>query len=210
MAQILDANPSERDAAVREAVKPGRIIVVRHGRPNLSRNCLLTANEYEAWWRAYDESGLANGERPPDRLVALAREAHHIYSSTLPRAHETAKTLANGRDVKIDELFVEVPLPRPPLPLVRCNPTNWGWIARTFWTLGYSPGLEGVVDAARRANEAADRLIEVASAGGTVLLCAHGFMNWMVSVALRGKGWRRIYNGGFAYWSWREFERRRR
>jgi broad specificity phosphatase PhoE len=192
---------------VGEAVNPGRIIMVRHGRPSLSRDQALTADEYMGWWRQYDAAGLAEGERPPERLIELARDSHLIYSSTLRRAQETAQHLASGRDVTTDRLFVEVPLPRPPVPMMRCGPTNWGWIARTFWTLGYSPNSEGVIEAFKRANEASDRLIDTASASGTVLVCAHGFFNWMVSVTLRNKGWRPVYNDGYTYWSWQEFEK---
>ncbi len=201
------ANEPKGNNSMSEIGHPGRIIIVRHGRPSLSRDQVLTADEYMGWWRQYDASGLAEGERPPDRLVELARDSHHIYSSTLRRAQETAQYLAPGRDVKTDQLFVEVPLPRPPLPMMRCGPTHWGWISRTFWTLGYSPDSEGVIDAFKRANQASDRLIGTAIAGDNVLVCAHGFFNWMVSVTLRNKGWRPVYNDGYTYWSWREFEK---
>ncbi len=207
MGEVLLASKPEGIEALREAVTPGRIIVVRHGRPGLSRDCTLSSDEYERWWAQYDASGLADGECPPERLVDLARNAHHIYSSTLRRAQETAERLAWGREVKTDRLFVEVPLPKPPVPMVRCGPTHWGCISRVLWTIGYSPEIESVAEAFRRADKASERLIDTASAGGNVLLCAHGFFNWMVSMALRNKGWQRVYNGGHTYWSWREFEK---
>lgn len=192
------------DASVRNSVKSGKIITVRHGMPSLSRECTLTPAEYERWWAKYDESGLADGERPSDQLLEAAQSAHQLYASTLRRAQETAGWIANGRSIDIHEIFVEAPLPKPPLPFLRFGPDNWGWISRSFWFLGYSPNLEGHIEAMSRASAAADRLIESARRGD-VVMCGHGYFNWMINVALRCKGWQLVYNGGNSYWAYREF-----
>lgn len=193
---------------MRQNVKHGWIITVRHGRPHLSREVTLTAMEYEQWWAQYTVSGLAPGECPSEQLMEQAARADHLLSSGLRRAKETANSVGPGREVISDPIFNEAPLPRPPVPFVRLRPGHWGFISRAFWVIGYSRGEESHLAAIRRANLAANRLIEYASTGGNVLLCAHGYFNWMVNFMLRLKRWRRTYNGGSKFWAWRQYHRR--
>ena len=195
-------------AAVRDRTEYGKIILVRHGEPSLSRDCVLTPAQYEDWWARYDESGLARGQKPPSALLGALNGASRVFSSTLRRARETAGVLADGRDVRSDGIFVEAPLPRPPLPFLKFGPDNWSRISRSLWFFGYSPGLESHFAAISRARAAADRLIDAAANGGDVLLCAHGYFNWMINLALRWKGWQCIHNDGNSYWGRREFVRR--
>lgn len=186
----------------------GRIITARHGRPNLSRDVRITASDFGAWWAQYDVSGLHPDETPPQSLIELAAKAATVLSSTLPRAIETARHATKGeREVPADPMFVEAPLPPPPIPLVKLSPTTWGVISRTFWFLGYAPaGVENHLEAWRRVDAIADRLVDL-TAKGDVLLCAHGYLNWMIDRKLRSHGWRRAgREGGNHYWSWRIYE----
>lgn len=186
----------------------GRIITARHGRPNVSRDVRIRARDFGAWWAQYDESGLHPDETPPQSLIDLASRATTVLSSTLPRAIETARhATKGGREVPADPMFVEAPLPPPPIPFLKLSPTSWGVVSRSFWFLGYAPaGVENHREAWLRVNEVAERLIEHA-AHGDVLLCAHGYLNWMIDRKLRGDGWRRSgREGGNRYWSWRIYE----
>ena len=186
----------------------GRIITARHGRPDLSRDLKITAKEYGAWWSRYDASGLAPEERPPEGLIQLAKGASTVLSSTLPRAIETAAAATLGeKTTPADPIFVEAPLPPPPVPFLKLRPGTWGVISRTFWFLGYAPeGVENHVQAWARVREIAARLMEHA-AKGDVALFAHGYLNWMIDRQLRREGWRRTEtDGGNHYWSWRVYE----
>lgn len=186
----------------------GRIITVRHGRPNLSRDLRIPAREYGDWWARYDKSGLHPDETPPKSLLELARRAKTVLSSTLPRAIETAREVTAGRvDVPADPMFVEAPLPPPPVPLLSLRPGQWGVISRAFWTLGYAPsGVETHGQAWRRVGQIIERLAEHAKSGD-VVLCAHGYLNWMIDRRLQRSGWRRTEsNRGNDYWSWRVYE----
>ncbi|MEO0400097.1 MAG: histidine phosphatase family protein [Pseudomonadota bacterium] len=186
----------------------GRIITARHGRPDLARDKKITAKEYGPWWAAYDQSGLVPGEDPPDSLVKLAASATTVLSSTLPRAIETAARLTNdAREVPADPLYVEAPLPPPPVPLLKLRPGPWGVVSRSFWFFGYAPaGVETHPETWRRVRKIADRL-EAYSADGDVLLCAHGYLNWMIDRHLRKNGWARTdREGANNYWSWRIYE----
>ena len=187
---------------------PGRIITARHGRPNLARDVWISAREYGEWWAAYDRSGLHPDEAPPPALVRIAEGAEAIYSSTLPRAVETARHLlaASDRSAPADILYVEAPLPPPPLPLLRLRPGQWGVVSRIFWIAGYAPGeMENHAAAWRRVDEIIRRL-GAAAEQGDVVLCAHGYLNWMIDRRLTRSGWSRVEHvGANRYWSWRAY-----
>jgi broad specificity phosphatase PhoE len=185
----------------------GRIITVRHGRPSLSRDLRISARQYGDWWAQYDLSGLHPEQAPPEALRALAKNAQTVLSSTLPRAIETAREVVGDREVPADPIFVEAPLPPPPVPFLSLRPGQWGVISRAFWVLGYAPlGIETHRQAWNRVARIAERL-SGAAAKGDVLLCAHGYLNWMIDKKLRAVGWRRVSrDGGNNYWSWRIYE----
>lgn len=187
----------------------GRIITARHGRPDLSREVTITAKEYGAWWSRYDQSGLAPDERSPEGLITLAKGAKTVLSSTLPRAIETArKATCGGREVPADPMFVEAPLPPPPFPdFIKLRPGQWGVVSRIFWILGYAPeGVENHGQTWTRVAKIVSRL-ETHSSDGDVLLCAHGYLNWMIDRRLKSEGWSCVErDGGNRYWSWRVYE----
>lgn len=171
----------------------------------------ISAADYGAWWMQYDESGLHPDEQPPQSLIDLASGAATVLSSTLPRAIETARHATKGeREVPADPIFVEAPLPPPPVPWLKLSPKSWGVVSRTFWFFGYAPsGVENHAAAWRRVDEIAVRLIDLAEKGD-VLLCAHGYLNWMIDRRLRAMGWRRVgREGGNHYWSWRIYAPKR-
>ncbi|MFZ1988976.1 MAG: histidine phosphatase family protein [Alphaproteobacteria bacterium] len=183
-----------------------QLVLVRHGKPALSRKMRIDWRAYHSWWAAYGESGLAETETPPADLVELAKRADLIIASPLPRAWQTALALCNGREIIADERFVEAPLPSPPIPFLRLKPTAWGVLSRALWWLGYSGTGESRKHAKVRAASAAGRLIELARGRELVLLCAHGWFNRMIRKVLREQGWQCIYDGGDSYWAYRHFE----
>ena len=189
----------------------GMIVTARHGRPNVDRSVKITAREYGFWWANYDLTGLAPGQEPPQGLVDIASSAEVVLCSTLPRAIETAdRVTGGGRAVPQDSMFVEAPLPPPPFfpDFIRLTPTTWGVISRIFWFLGYAPnGCENHWKARKRVRQVADRLIdEHGRADGDVLLCAHGYLNWMIDGVLKKRGWELVdHQGGNNYWSHRAY-----
>ncbi|MEO1042741.1 MAG: histidine phosphatase family protein [Pseudomonadota bacterium] len=190
----------------------GMIVTARHGRPDVDRSVRITAREYGPWWANYDRAGLAPGETPPQGLIDIASGAELVLSSTLPRAIETAQKVVQGaREVPKDALFVEAPLPPPPVPSIfKLTPTTWGVISRIFWFCGFAPkGVESHWGAQKRVREATDRLITEAQGGGDVLLCAHGYFNWMVHRHIIKRGWELVeHQGGNHYWSYRAYKKR--
>lgn len=186
----------------------GALILVRHGEPALSRKVRLNAAEYRAWWERYEAGGLAPTQTVPPDLTQMAKAAGVIVSSTRVRALESARMLDASRPASSDAMFVEAPLPPPPLPAwLRLKPRHWGFIARfCWWWFNYHAGEESVAQAKKRAAAAADQLVALAAGGRDVILVAHGFFNAMIGRALKARGWRRTLGRRFKYWSIRRWE----
>ncbi|WP_426024119.1 histidine phosphatase family protein [Brevundimonas sp. PWP3-1b1] len=192
------------------ALGPGAIILTRHGEPALSRKCLITARQYGDWWAKYEIGGLLAGQTPPAELVATAQGAGAIYASTRQRAQETAAAVAAGREVMSDVMFIEAPLPPPPIPeWIKLSPKWWGVVSRFWWhAFDHHDGQETRAQAEARADQAARKLIARAESGQDVLVFAHGYFNHMVGRALKADGWKLVHNQGFKYWSQRRYEKR--
>lgn len=182
----------------------GSITIARHGRPDKNRRESVDWRGYEEWWRGYDEAGLAPGQGPSDALLAEAEAAHRIFASTLPRAIETARAAAPGRDIEIDPIFVEAPLPPPPI-AGRFRAYTWGVFARVTWWHGMARGMESRREAEARAGDAVEKLVDAAQ-DGPVLLCAHGWFNRMMRPELKRRGYRCVKDGGDKYWTFRRYE----
>jgi broad specificity phosphatase PhoE len=198
--------PPVTDPAVPAPPLPGAISLARHGEPALSRAVRFDAQGYRDWWARYEEGGIRDGQTPPGSLLELARGARVIFASTRRRAQESAEAVVAGREFIRDPLFIEAPLPPPPLPrLFKADPKVWGFLARLSWWMGRSEGQESRPAAQARAREAADRLVRAAETEGDVLVLAHGFFNYMVGVELKKRGWKLVENRGYRYWSVRRF-----
>ncbi|WP_339931675.1 histidine phosphatase family protein [uncultured Brevundimonas sp.] len=205
----LRSEPTPQPVAVQTPTRPGAIILARHGEPALSRKCLITATQYRDWWARYEDGGLLAGQTPPPALVAAAQGAGAIYASTRLRAQETAAAVADGREVMVDALFIEAPLPPPNFPdWIRLPPKYWGVVARFWWhVFNHHDGQETRLQAEARAKQAAQALIARAATGEDVLVFAHGYFNHMVGARLKADGWRLVHNQGFKYWSQRRYEK---
>src|SRR5579871_4895619 len=190
------------------AVRPGAVILARHGEPALSRRCRLSADQYREWWADYEMGGLADGQEPPPALKQAAEQAGLIIASTRLRSVETARALSCGRAFAEDPIFIEAPLPPPHWPgWLKLSPRSWGVISRFWWWMfNHHDQQESRAEAQARADEAARQLVALAATGQDVLVVAHGFFNTMVGVALRKLGWRCTVDGGFRYWAARRFE----
>ncbi len=183
------------------------IILVRHGKPALSRKVRLTWREFRDWWIRYDEGGIKPGQTPPKRVREWAHDADLVVSSPLRRAVESAE-LAAGRapDETLPGLF-EAALPSPPLGPLKLRPKSWGTVARILWFVGYSDGMESHGEARARADAVAEEL-EVRAAGGKIVyVSGHGWFNRMVKGSLMARGWKCRSQNGDLHWSRRRMVR---
>jgi len=183
------------------------IILVRHGKPALSRKVRLNWRQYRAWWKKYDEGGLADKQKIPKKVKKYAESADCLISSPLRRAIETARLL-RGRDPDFtDEALVEAALPPPHLAGLKFRPKTWGTFARVVWFVGWSDDMESHSAARTRANETAEKLAGHASGGKMVLVTAHGWYNRMLKGSLMKQGWKCVSQNGDLHWSHRRLER---
>jgi broad specificity phosphatase PhoE len=192
----------------RAGARIGAIVIARHGRPDLDRTKHITWREYVDWWSQYGDTSLAKDQAPAPELIAAAEECDVVFASTMPRAFETALAVAAHKDIIRDPVFIEAPLPPPPM-WGRMRPGHWGVWARVFWYFGRSAGGETRREAELRAEAAVATLTARALRGENVLLCAHGWFNRMMRPVLRRQGWRCVYDGGDAYWSHRRYVKAR-
>jgi len=202
------ASPSNEPG---QAAKPaGSIVLARHGEPALSRKIRLTSKGYREWWAKYEEGGILAGQTPPAGLLEMARDADVIFASTRQRAVETAEAVAGGKLFVRNQVFIEAPLPPPPLPgFIKLSPRIWGFVTRVaWWFFNYHEDQEGRSQAEVRAGAVADRLIASAATGEKVLVLAHGFFNTMIGIELKKRGWVCVDGRGHRYWSAKKFEQR--
>jgi len=193
-----------------KAARPGRIIIVRHGRPVVipKEGPPMGWKDYRDWWAQYELSSLKDGQTCPEALLREVSDDAIVLSSARPRAIQTAGHLGRGRAVRHDAMFNEAPLPAPRLGGFPMRPKNWNKIARLLWMLGHSGGEEHVRDAKRRAARASEVLIDAAGEGRDVVLAAHGWFNRMLRPELRKRGWANVHDGGDKYWSYRIYEKK--
>lgn len=187
-----------------------RIILVRHGKPALSRKVRLTWRGYRDWWVQYDAGGLADNQKVSARVKEHAGKADILISSPLRRAMETAQLLRDKAPDLIDENLVEAALPSPRLGPVKLRPKSWGTLARCAWYVGWSDGMESHKTARMRANAMAMTLADHAKGGKTVLVTAHGWYNRMLKGSLQKQGWKCIFQNGDLHWSHRILVRDRK
>jgi len=91
------------------------------------------------------------------------------------------------------------------------SPRFWGLTSRIYWLCGYiGGGRNGPVVEHRdvtwqRVDKIVDRLIALAE-DGDVVLCAHGYLNWIIYKRLKLRSWQKVeHKGGNKYWSWRVY-----
>jgi len=190
----------------RQAARIGSIVIARHGLPHVDRSVRVDHSGYRDWWAHYDRSALHPDEKPPEALKRLAESSDIIFASTLPRAMHTAQLVADGRDIITDPVFVEAPMPPPPI-WGRRRPGAWGVLARAAWWAGLHGEQESRPECEVRAEAAVATLTARALRGQNVLLCAHGWFNRMMRPVLRSQGWREVEDGGDKYWSYRHYEK---
>lgn len=183
------------------------IILVRHGKPALSRKVRLTGPEFRDWWSRYDKGGILEDQTPPKKLLNWARKADVVLSSPLRRAVESAE-LATGRppDALLPGL-VEASLPSPPLGGLKMRPKSWGTVARILWYVGYTDSMESHSHARARAHAVCEELEHHAAGGKIVYVSAHGWFNRMVKGSLMARGWRCKSQNGDLHWSFRRMVR---
>lgn len=173
-----------------------QITLVRHGPPALQLDSWLAPMALREWLRHYDRAGLVSGAVPA-ATQTLASGAQLLVCSTLRRSLESAQRLAQGRPVLDEALFREAEPPWPAWFETRLPPLAWSAMSRLAWLPG---GLQARPETARRARQAAQRLVQLAGEHGSVLLVGHGLMSRLIARELRASGWQGPRQPACGYW----------
>jgi broad specificity phosphatase PhoE len=178
-----------------------RILLVRHGRsahPHDGR--WMHADRVREYERGYDAAGILDDDLPPSELVEIATRADTLVVSDLPRAVESARRIAPGRDPILLPLLREIALEPPrwvpiPLPIA-----VWDVISFAQWS--YRLVVRADHDMVRRADLAAGWLIGRAVNAEYVVAVTHGGFRRIVARRLEARGWRAAGRRlGYANWS---------
>lgn len=206
--------PAARDAAAEAASADGpRIILIRHGRPNIPVSVRTSHKEFRSYIDAYEEAGLDPESAPPEELQDLVGELAAVFTSGRPRAQDSARALAPNAELIADPLFVEAPLASPPIPLLKMKVPKWAVVARILWHAGYHPEIENYRRAKQRASHAADILMNRARTDGVAALVAHGYFNLIIGRELARRGFDKTGSHRARFWNaviYQKVENRRR
>lgn len=193
--------PKHQDGEQTPAVMPMRIILVRHGRPDISTRLRTSHRGFKAYIDAYEAAGLAPDCAPPEEVQDLVKSLSAIYTSDKPRSQDSARALAPEAELIADPLFVEAPLASPHIPLLRIRVPAWAVMARILWHAGYHPEIENYRRTKQRAKHAADILMGRAREEGIAALVAHGYFNAIIGRELRRRGFHKHGAHRVRYWN---------
>jgi broad specificity phosphatase PhoE len=205
MSSQAEIRSDQRGAAIQNAAaaaaRTSRVILIRHGRPNLPIAPRTSHREFRDYIDAYEAAGLDPQDMPPEELQDLVGEIAAVFTSDRKRAQESAKALAPNAELIIDPLFVEAPLAGPRIPLLRMKVAKWAVVARVLWHAGYHPEIENYRKAKHRAAQAADILVRRAHADRETALIAHGYLNFLIGRELRRRGFRTSGSHRAKFWN---------
>jgi len=179
-----------------------RIVLVRHGRPDIEASPRTSHDGFRRYIDEYQEAGLDPMSVPPEELLDLVKGLNAVHTSDAPRANDSARTLLPEAELIADPLFAEAPLASPRIPLLKMKVPLWAVMARIMWHAGYHPEIENYRRAKSRANQAADILVDRAvSNEGIAVLVAHGYFNAMIGRILRKRGFCRTGSHRVRFWN---------
>ena len=205
MNMALDVTPC---AARAHAGNPARVILVRHGKPAIPTNPRTGHHGFRDYIDAYQDAGLDPQSAPPGELLDLVKGLDAVFTSNLPRANDSARTLLPEAEIIADPLFTEAPLAAPRIPLLKMKVPVWAVMARIMWHAGYHPEIENYRRAKARASKAADILLGRAEANdGVAVLVAHGYFNAMIGRVLKKRGFTKQGAHRVRFWNAVIYER---
>ena len=164
-----------------------RIVLVRHGEPDLAVAQRISGSEIATFLKAYDSAPLASSSEPSDRLRFLAHNATVICSS-LPRSIESAQRCGVVPKI-VDPCFAESIPPHFRTKKLSMTPKQWLLLSRILWLGGFSLHGESLRVARKRAKRAAQILVEEAKKRDVVLF-GHGLFNIMIASKLSEIGYK--------------------
>ena len=190
----------ESDQLVPEGMELQQIMLIRHGKPNLSKKGWFSRKEAIAYITAYDTVGVHPVATLP--LCIGKSEIDTVNVSTLNRAKHTSRLLFGSEQAFNDQtLFIEFQRRVIWLPVWKLPLKFWLIPSRLLWAMTLNDkGIEKPLVAYDRADQVADQLNAQAQKDKKVALVAHGYLNTFVKKGLKNQGWTLVKNSGHDYW----------
>jgi broad specificity phosphatase PhoE len=178
-----------------------QIILIRHGKPKLSKNGWYTAKMAQEYSRIYDLVKVYDFEKIP--VCIFPDDVDTIYSSNLVRAKNTAAKLnINHIPVKSSSLFREFERDIITIPILKMPLMFWLGMSRIMWySRLHSQTTESKKAANKRSEMVADALIKKSEEKSNAILVAHGMLNKKLVKTLSKRGWDKVYDNGNSYLS---------
>lgn len=175
--------------------------------PKIDKNRRSTPREFGHWVAEYNAAGIDIECRPPQSTIDQAARCKFVVCSSLPRSLDSAKALGIENIDVCESMFREMDMPYAQSHFPRLSLLAWTVIFRLMWLVGFSANAESFREGKKRANRCAERLMELASEHGTVLLVGHGSLNWLIARHLKSKGWSGAKKSPRRYWEFSVYRR---
>jgi len=113
-----------------------RIILVRHGEPDVHISEKIGGGEIPSFLETYNQAPLKSDSYPCEKLLDIVRHAI-VCCSTLPRSVDSARRCGVSPDL-IDPIFCESIPSHFQSNLIRLRPKSWLLMSRMLWLAGFS------------------------------------------------------------------------
>ena len=183
-----------------------KIILMRHGMPNLPKLGKMTGAEFVNWINLYNAASLDSKCSHLHDSVLISKSCRAAVCSTLTRSIESADKLKLSSRAEVSSDFVEAGLPSFNVLNLKCSENFWLLFFRALWLLGYAPNSESYSQAKLRAKKCADQLIEIAKEKDSVVFVGHGILNKLIAKELRACNWQGSSKAKSKYWQFSVYE----
>lgn len=172
-----------------------QLYLVRHAPVDMQKPLFIGSGKAAELMAEYNFCPIVafDGEELRKQLPA---NAPVIYSSTMLRAIETARTVYPSDSIHAKPMFSEYQMGMVEIPLLHMPYSGWTGLSRFFWQLHLNNSAETRHHATKRMKKAARRLELYAEENGAVVLFAHGFLIRELRHELQKRGWKLEENGG--------------
>lgn len=185
-----------------------KILLVRHGKPQVPAFGKLKASEFSKWINTYNSAGIDRQFTAPAPVSAAVTQCAAILCSDLPRSIESAQALGIQSITEIDPQLREIDLPCAEWNFPKLSLNFWVPFFRILWFMGYSRHSETLSQARARAHSASTKLQTIARQQGSVAFIGHGMINRLIADDLRRNNWQGPKNPGKRYWDFGVYETR--
>jgi broad specificity phosphatase PhoE len=164
-----------------------KIILVRHGEPDVYIKEKISGKEIPSFLETYNTAPLKEKSFPPSKLIFLAQNAT-VVCSDLHRSIASARK-CDVQPKIIDSLFAESIPPHFQSSFLKMNPKQWLIFSRLLWMIGFSYHGESLVKTRQRAEQAAE-ILDCEAKQNNVVLFGHGLFNIMIAAYLKKRGYK--------------------